>query len=743
MKIETLQDRNVHTIGDQQEVTNFSISEEAMGMFFKTFSDSLYSDKYGSIVREIASNCFDAHRQANLTKNIQIELVKSTNEHTLIFRDFGVGMHPDLIKNIYSKYFESTKRSSNDEIGGWGIGAKSPFAYTDAFTVITWVDNIKYTYVLHRAEVAPQIRLVDKSNDVRENGTEVHIPVKANNVSEFVRAIKTQLVFFDNIDYINIPGISYGIDVLKGKNFVCSFNSETKEPLINTLCIYLGGVNYPANVSAVYSTGILDRFSLHDIEETQVALRFEIGELPVTLSRENIEYKEGIAEKIANRFLEMVQELQEFADKSLVETDSLEVYMKNRRDHGFYIGDFNINIPSSIVKKNIVFTPLKGIPNLRIPSNPFFEFKVEKGLRGENIVLTRNKRRYNDRHYFSDVYSEIFENKRLLLRYRSTSAGKYHNLHTFEVFKGVKVKNYIPLVEHCPESDTEARRTITENGKSPVSLEELKKYRQVMLTELVKHTHSYTDKQYVPSAEWIKQAKDQFVSKKNYRKQEITFRILNHDSYYLDNCTIEAAKQRYGILIYCDRTQEDTLKALFKIRRYLEAEFGCEQHSIYFAKVATTNLDKIPKEHPFMSVDYVLPIVESLAKKQLRYQLSRELLHTSYIDFDFFDGKKLKSDVDTLRKLNAGVDLDNAKKILGKEFPITQEYLDTQIPVQKRHRKDKQRYVSFWRVYSRLQYFMSHQTVLNLIKPSEYKSELAQQLVRDSLLPKFILYGYY
>jgi len=54
-------DNEIEVSEQLDESLDFSIDQESLGVLFKGFSDTLYSNKIGSIVREIASNCFDSH----------------------------------------------------------------------------------------------------------------------------------------------------------------------------------------------------------------------------------------------------------------------------------------------------------------------------------------------------------------------------------------------------------------------------------------------------------------------------------------------------------------------------------------------------------------------------------------------------------------------------------------------------------------------------------------------------------
>ena len=121
---------DIQHVGTISESIDFGIDSSNIGILFRGFSDTLYSNKIGSIVREVTSNCFDSHREAGIKDDVVILLSKADpltgKSGKICFKDVGVGLSPDRIKNIYSKYFSSTKRGTNNEIGGFGIGAKSP-----------------------------------------------------------------------------------------------------------------------------------------------------------------------------------------------------------------------------------------------------------------------------------------------------------------------------------------------------------------------------------------------------------------------------------------------------------------------------------------------------------------------------------------------------------------------------------------------------------------------------------------
>ena len=95
----------------------FTVSASAHA--FKVLSRSLYTRKEEAVLRELYANGYDA----NLTtgKNpVRIQL-PTTLEPNLVISDNGCGMTELELTSLYSTYFDSTKRESVEDIGGFGL----------------------------------------------------------------------------------------------------------------------------------------------------------------------------------------------------------------------------------------------------------------------------------------------------------------------------------------------------------------------------------------------------------------------------------------------------------------------------------------------------------------------------------------------------------------------------------------------------------------------------------------------
>ena len=114
------------------------------------FSATLYTYPKLATVREIICNAWDAHIAAGITDR-PIEVNVADGRVTV--RDFGYGIAHAKIGEIYGTYGNSTKRDDSTVTGGFGLGSKAPFAYTDNFEVISHHVGTKTIYRVSKSSM--------------------------------------------------------------------------------------------------------------------------------------------------------------------------------------------------------------------------------------------------------------------------------------------------------------------------------------------------------------------------------------------------------------------------------------------------------------------------------------------------------------------------------------------------------------------------------------------------------------
>src|SRR3546814_2225283 len=100
-----------------------------------------------------SSDLIDAHTAAGKSETpVKVWL---PDEFDPYFRvtDTGIGMSHEFMMTSFMAYTDgSTKDQSNDQIGGWGIGSKSPFSYTDQFVLVSVHDGVRSVYSVFKDE---------------------------------------------------------------------------------------------------------------------------------------------------------------------------------------------------------------------------------------------------------------------------------------------------------------------------------------------------------------------------------------------------------------------------------------------------------------------------------------------------------------------------------------------------------------------------------------------------------------
>jgi hypothetical protein len=167
----------------QGERVGMTIDDSALAHIMSVLTD-LYSDPEMAIIREYSTNALDAHVEAGVTRPIEVTTPTPLSPFLRI-RDYGVGLDADGIREIYSRYGTSTKRSSNDVVGMLGLGCKSALTYTDQFTLTGIKDGRMVQVSVSRDEDgAGSMTIVADEATALDNGVEVVIPVKRSNAIE-------------------------------------------------------------------------------------------------------------------------------------------------------------------------------------------------------------------------------------------------------------------------------------------------------------------------------------------------------------------------------------------------------------------------------------------------------------------------------------------------------------------------------------------------------------------------------
>lgn len=267
-----------------QHETNFTGEDIAMGIdpdpsvvaHIMSVLTKIYSDPVKAVIREVISNAKDSHVAAGVDTDIEIAVPTPLNRNFVV-QDHGVGLDLDDLKNIFSQYGTSTKRDTNDAIGTFGIGAKSPLAYTSQFTLECIKNGVRILALVTRESAGGGgIQIVDTSSTTAGNGVKVTVPVHTS-ILEFTNKTIDFLRWWDS-------GYTCNVDVPERECTLAFDNIEVyRRTYANNVYVVMGGVAYPANVNS----------------PAECAIFVPIGAVDITPAREEIMYTTKTKEYLA------------------------------------------------------------------------------------------------------------------------------------------------------------------------------------------------------------------------------------------------------------------------------------------------------------------------------------------------------------------------------------------------------------------------------------------------------------
>ena len=272
-------DHNNETV----EIKGRNLNSGTMGIkitskLFSMMVDGLYQNKYGAVIRELATNALDAHDKIGKS-NIPFNLTLPNGiVNRFAIRDFGPGLDKENMIKYFCTLLESDKDNSNIARGAFGVGCKSPFAVTDEFTVTSWHNGIKTVLLIARENKGtPTYYVLSETPSDEENG--VMIQFESDEYERWKKETIRQLAAFKVKPTCNID--------IEWNNITQLIDNELYviENFGKTNYIEMGEVLYPLNVS----TDINKYFPTNYGNKDALVLRVNIGDIMVPPDRERID----------------------------------------------------------------------------------------------------------------------------------------------------------------------------------------------------------------------------------------------------------------------------------------------------------------------------------------------------------------------------------------------------------------------------------------------------------------------
>lgn len=368
-----LQDNTIEIqqIGTITDASSFKMKSSRKA--FQILSD-LYSDKPLAIVRELSCNAKDS-MIASGKKDQPFHIhVPNALEPWLTIQDFGTGISHQNIYDIYSTYFESTKTNTNEQIGCLGLGSKSPFCYTDNFSVTSIFDGEKRIYNAYFAENGnPTIALMSTSKTSEGNGIAIQIPIKEKDFNNFYRSIATAFRYFDVKPTISGGTINWHNEtpMFTGDDWMFYDNNQGWQSFA-----IMGGVTYPID-----SQHTDDKYN--NILRKGIVLKFAMGELDFAPSREHLSYDDATIKAINDKLEKVTHEIKVKAKEQILSKDNILEAIRSYlyyNDRFAYYGNASFEIKNLIYNGKDITEPFKFAKTIVPNVQAFFKRSYRKTI---------------------------------------------------------------------------------------------------------------------------------------------------------------------------------------------------------------------------------------------------------------------------------------------------------------------------------------------------------------------------
>lgn len=307
-------DTTIEKIGNVTGEAQFKMKTSRKA--FQILSD-LYSDKPLAIVRELGCNAADSMVAAGKKDQPFHIHLPNTLEPWITIQDFGTGISHENVYEIYSTYFESTKTKTNDQIGCLGLGSKSPFCYTDNFTVTSIHKGEKRIYNAFFSEQSlPTIALMSTEATTESDGVAIQIPVRASDFNNFQSAVVKAFRFFEVKPTISGGTVDYGLKspIFSGSDW--AFYEEIRG-YYNSSYAIMGGVAYPIDSNQI------DDSDYYMLLRNGLVMNFNIGELDFAPSREALSYCDLTKSAIKAKLDKVIKELPTNIETNIAQKETL------------------------------------------------------------------------------------------------------------------------------------------------------------------------------------------------------------------------------------------------------------------------------------------------------------------------------------------------------------------------------------------------------------------------------------
>jgi hypothetical protein len=437
-------------------------------IMFSVLQETQYVYPFKSSVREIVSNCLDSVTERNNSRKIiqgdllasdlyitkegsefsgsgfnseyydlkwlsdddTVQIVYVDNDTAtrdrIKFIDNGVGLGGERLINYFSLGY-STKRLSKNQLGSFGLGAKSLLATgVDFYTVTSRYNGREYSFHVYKDHVVSAIAKFEDDLSINEvevffegldneysvyyrnteklNGVIIETEVKRHRKMDFISSIDNQLGFIPNIELL--------ISDANAEFFPPTKRNIAVNVLFSNDKLLVGESDYYAVPQILLKPGddsnIMISYGTINFEELEmkkytgnVSFILNINDVDVTPSRENVIWNTKTREAVKNMFISAQKTVTDLIEDKIKNETNLPDYLTllaNFKDKNTISG---INELYKIVDVSAIETNYRGF-KIGVAALQMSELDVRKDF---IFTTTENTNQYGSRRVLDMNYN--------------------------------------------------------------------------------------------------------------------------------------------------------------------------------------------------------------------------------------------------------------------------------------------------------------------------------------------------
>lgn len=334
----------------------------------------LYDNPVEAAIREYVSNAYDANVEAGSTEPVHLH-VPTEDEPYLQVSDTGNGLDYLEIVSVFANFGTSTKRDSNEFIGGFGIGSKSGLAISDKIHVSSVCNGLLNEFVIERKDGILQTRfIVENKETTSTSGTTVTVNLNENFIEHnnpmvftkyhyVIQGWSVKELIVDNpkkqFGSLNDDRISDAYHKIPNTDtWIHNSFLTTTDYQVTTQRLRIGKVLYkiPYNIVQKLSDEIYDK-----IRQINMVHDVPIGEFKVNYAREKLDVSD---QKTVKKLVSIMKH----------------AYKEYQREYTAIVKDIYINAPTKLRKlreNQYPFNDFKCLEDCGINDNLTLPFKYK------------------------------------------------------------------------------------------------------------------------------------------------------------------------------------------------------------------------------------------------------------------------------------------------------------------------------------------------------------------------------